>query len=333
MRGWFFALTLGTIATVVAGAEARAGEHLEPRRPVATYSIVARDEASGELGVAVQSHWFQVGTVVAWAEAGVGAVATQSFVETSYGPRGLALLRGGHDASSTLTKLLAEDGGRDTRQVALVDREGRVAAWTGARCIAEAGHVEGKGYSIQANLMEKSTVWGAMARAFEASAGRPLADRLLLALEAAEAEGGDVRGRQSAALVVVRAATSGDPSRDRLVDLRVDDHPQPVMELRRLYGLHRAYAEMNDGDAALAAGRIDDARHHYEAAVGLAPGIVELPFWQAVTLAEAGDIGSAIPILRRVIAREARWRDVLRRLPAAGLLAPERLAAIESALP
>ncbi len=295
-----------------------------------TYSIVARDPKTGDFGVAVQSHWFQVGPTVPWAEAGVGAVATQSFVKVDYGPRGLALMRGGASAEEALQKLLAEDPQRDVRQVAMVDRQGRVATWTGPRCIAAAGHKQGAGYSVQANLMDKATVWEAMARAYEAAPG-DLAERLMAALDAAEAEGGDVRGRQSAALVVVRAAAPAEPWQGRLVDLRVDDHPAPLVELRRLLTLHRAYEAMNQGDDALAAGKNDEALAHYTRASALAPEIAELPFWQAVTLFTSGQEDRALAIFRDVFAREDRWARLVPRLPAAGLL-PDDAKKIEKIL-
>ncbi len=284
-----------------------------------TYSIVARDPATGDFGVAVQSHWFQVGPTVPWAEAGVGAVATQSFVKVDYGPRGLQLMKGGKSAQEALGLLLAEDPQKDVRQVAMVDREGRAAVWTGPKCIAAAGHQTGAGFSVQANLMDRPTVWPAMARAFEAAKG-DLAERMLAALEAAETEGGDIRGRQSAALVVVRGKPTGEPWRDKLVDLRVDDHPAPLTELRRLLDLHRAYEEMNQGDEAVAKNDIPASVRHYTRASELAPGIVELPFWQAVTLFVAGQEEKALAIFRDVFAREERWVRLVPRLPASGLL-------------
>ncbi len=301
------------------------------RDPLAhTYSIVARDPATGQLGVAVQSHWFQVGPIVPWAAAGVGAVATQSFVKVDYGPRGLELMAAGHSARTALDRLLAEDAQRDVRQVAMVDGEGRVAVWTGPSCIADAGHRTGEGYSVQANLMASDRVWPAMARAFESARG-DLAERMLAALEAAEAEGGDIRGRQSAALLVVRAETTGQPWRDRLVDLRVDDHERPLEELRRLLGIHRAYEEMNRGDDAVTEGKLDAAIAHYGRAAELAPQIAEIPFWQAVTLFSGGHEEAALPIFGQVFAREARWIELVRRLPASGLL-PDDPAKLERIL-
>jgi uncharacterized Ntn-hydrolase superfamily protein len=303
-----------SLAAVLSALPAFAGDPLAH-----TYSIVARDPATGDFGVAVQSHWFQVGPTVPWAEAGVGAVATQSFVKIDYGPRGLQLMKEGKSAQEALDFLLAQDPQKDVRQVAMIDGKAGVAAWTGPKCIAAAGHQTGAGYSVQANLMDKATVWPAMARAFEAAKG-DLAERMLAALDAAEAEGGDIRGRQSAALLVVRGKSSGEPWRDKLVDLRVDDHPDPLGELRRLLTLHRAYEEMNQGDEAVATNDFAGALRHYTRASELAPGIVELPFWQAVTLFVAGQEEKALAIFRDVFAREERWVRLIPRLPASGLL-------------
>lgn len=299
-----------------------------------TFSIVARDPATGDFGVAVQSHWFQVGPTVPWAEAGVGAVATQSFVKVDYGPRGLQLMKEGKTAREALDLLLAQDPQKDVRQVAMVDREGRVAAWTGPKCIAAAGHQTGAGFSVQANLMDKPTVWPAMARAFEAAKG-DLADRLLAALDAAQGEGGDIRGRQSAALIVVRGKASGEPWRDSLVNLRVDDHPEPLTELRRLLNLHRAYEEMNQGDDAVATNDVPAAVRHYTRASELAPEIAELPFWQAVTLFTVGQEEKALAIFKDVFAREERWVRLVPRLPASGLLPddPKKIERILSVAP
>lgn len=302
-------------------------------RPVHTYSIVARDPATGEFGVAVQSHWFQVGAIVSWAEPGVGAVATQSFVEPAYGPRGLELMRQGKSAGEALDILLAEDPQRDVRQVAFVDAQGKVAAWTGPNCIAAAGHRIGEGYSVQANLMDQDTVWPAMARAYESAKGS-LAERLLIALEAAEAEGGDIRGKQSAAILVVGGKAGVEPWKERLVDLRIADHPEPLVELRRLLRLHQAYEAMNGGDEAMARGDAEAASQLYSQGVATAPEIVELPFWQAVTLYTSGREAEAVPIFRRVFAVEERWRTLLPRLVPAGIIPDQEtveriLAAVE----
>ncbi len=301
---------------------------------VHTYSIVARDPATGQFGVAVQSHWFQVGPIVPWAQAGVGAVATQSFVKVEYGPRGLELMSGGKSAREALDHLVGQDAQKDVRQVAMVDSKGRAAAWTGAKCIAAAGHHEGEGYSVQANLMDKQTVWPAMSRAYEKAEG-DFADRLLAALEAAQQEGGDIRGKQSAALIIVRAESTGKPWEDRLVDLRIDDHADPLAEMRRLLNLHRAYEDMNAGDEAMAEDKIDEAVAFYSRAAKRAPDVVEMPFWQAVTLFLAGREDDALPIFRDVFAREERWLRLVPRLPASGLLPddPEKLKKILAVAP
>ena len=297
---------------------------------VSTYSIVARDPATGQLGVAVQSHWFQVGPIVPWARSGVGAVATQSFVKVDYGPEGLDLMAAGKTPRQALDALLEADPNRDGRQVAMIDAQGRVATWTGPSCIQAAGHHAGEGYSVQANLMDRDTVWPAMAKAYEEAEG-DLAERLLVALEAAEAEGGDIRGRQSAAILVVRGESTGKPWLDKVVDLRIDDHPDPLAELRRLLRLHRAYEAMNAGDEAFASGEVEEAVKHYTRGAELAPEVAELPFWQAVTLFMAGREDEALPLFREVFAREKRWLRLVPRLPASGLL-PDDPAAIERIL-
>jgi uncharacterized Ntn-hydrolase superfamily protein len=286
-----------------------------------TFSIVARDPATGEIGVAVQSHWFSVGSIVTWAEAGVGAVATQSFVDPSYGYKGLELMRTGVAAPDALKRLLAMDAQREVRQVAMIDAQGRVDAFSGKLDIQDAGHRVGVQYSVQANMMANARVWPAMAAAFEQSRG-DLAERMLAALEAAQAAGGDIRGKQSAALLIVRAKSSGRPwvGADRVFDLRVDDHPEPIVELRRLVRLQRAYAHANRGDELAAEKKIEEALREYTAAGELVPEILELPFWQAVTLVVVGREAEAMPIFRRVFAKEPYWADLVPRLPAAGQL-------------
>jgi uncharacterized Ntn-hydrolase superfamily protein len=283
-----------------------------------TYSIVARDDRSGELGVAVQSHFFGVGSLVSWAEAGVGAVATQSVADPSYGSRGLELMRGGASAPEALHRLLAEDRQERVRQVAFIDRHGRVAAHTGSRCIREAGHRVADGVSAQANIMERATVPDAMVAAFRA-AGGDLADRLVEALEAAEREGGDLRGRQSTALLVVAPRANGRPTEDRLFDLRVDDHPDPVAELRRLLALSRAYERVDLADELAAAGDVEAALAEYTAAHAEQPDNPELAFWHGVALAANGREDEARTLLERAYAHGDGWRELLRRLPEAGL--------------
>ncbi len=294
-----------------------------------TYSIVALDPESGEMGGAVQSHWFSVGSVVLWAEAGVGVVATQSLVNESFGPRGLALMKAGKTPQEALDELLASDEGRDYRQVALIDTKGNVATWTGPKCIPEAGHANGKNYSVQANLMLKNTVWPAMEKAFLAARG-PLAERMVAALEAAQAEGGDIRGKQSAALVVVRQKATGKPWEDRLIDLRVEDHPEPVKELKRLLKLQRAYEHMNAGDLAIEKGDVDGALREYGAAEAMFPDNLEMKYWHAVSLVNVGRVAEALPIFQTIFQQDPNWKTLTPRLVPIGLLkaSPQQLKQI-----
>ncbi len=309
--------------TLVGPCFARGPAAGRPTRPVHTYSIVARDEATGELGVAVQSHWFAIGPLVPWAEAGVGAVATQSFVDPSYGPLGLALMKAGRSAPDALKGLLAADENRDVRQVAFIDTRGRVEAHTGVKCIPRAGHHVGKGYSVQANLMLDDAVWPAMSRAFEATRG-DLADRMLAALEAAQAAGGDIRGKQSAALVVVSGKPSGKPSQDRLFDLRVDDHPEPVAELRRLTRLQRAYNLMNEGDLAVERKDHEGALRAYSGAEALVPDNAEMAYWHAVALVNMKRVDESLPLFRKVFEADPNWRTLTPRLVGVGLLPDDK---------
>jgi len=299
-------------------------------RPVHTYSIVARDSVTGEMGVAVQSHWFSVGSVVSWAEAGVGAVATQSFAEVSYGPLGLELMRAGKTAPQALAALLATDPQAAVRQVAMVDVKGNVAVHTGGKCIAAAGHHRGAQYSVQANLMEKDTVWGAMSRAFETTQG-DLTDRMLAALDAAQAEGGDIRGKQSAAILIVPAESKGRPWAERTIDLRVEDHAEPLAELRRLVGVHRAYQRMNEGDEKLAHQDVAGAMEAYGAAAKLLPNNPEIKYWAAVTMMTSGREAEAAAYFKDVFRRDKNWVEVTKRLPASGLL-PDDPALMEKIL-
>jgi uncharacterized Ntn-hydrolase superfamily protein len=285
-----------------------------------TYSIVARDAETGEMGVAVQSHWFSVGVLCPWAEAGVGAIATQSFVNVSLGPRGLDMLRNGWTAQEALDALIADDEGRDVRQLAIVDAQGNVAVHTGAKCIAATGHVTGDQFSAQANMMLNDSVWPAMAAVFEASSG-PLAERLVAALEGAQAAGGDVRGKQSAALLVVRAAPTGQSWEGRTVDLRVDDHPEPVTEIARLLRVHRAYEHMNRGDLALERGDVTGALEAYRTAEAVCPDNLEMQYWHAVALANVGRTAEALPIFASVFSQDPNWRTLTKHLPAVGVLA------------
>ncbi len=286
---------------------------------VHTYSIVARDSVTGEMGVAVQSHWFSVGSLVAWGEAGVGVVATQSFINPSFGPRGLALLKQGLSPEQVVKYLTESDDGRDVRQLAILDSKGRVAAYTGKNCIPEAGHITGKNFSVQANLMLKNTVWKAMADAFE-NTKAPLAERMIAALEAAQNEGGDIRGKQSAAILVVKGKSTGKVWEDRLIDLRVEDNPEPVKELKRLLKIHRAYEHMNNGDHAVETGNMELAMKEYSKAEEMFPGNEEMKFWHAVTLVNINKIDEALPLFKQVFAKNKNWKTLLPRLTKTGLL-------------
>lgn len=321
LRGTASAAQLACALISLAAGAAPPARHVAAvfGRPVHTYSIVARDPASGELGVAVQSHWFSVGSMVPWAESGVGAVATQSFVDPSYGKLGLDLMRVGRSAPDALAGLLAADPGRDVRQVAMIDAHGRVAAHTGAKDIAAAGHYVGKDYSVQANLMLNDRVWPAMSKAFEQSKG-DLAERMLAALDAAQAVGGDIRGRQSAALVVVSGKPSGRSWEDRVFDLRVEDHPEPLKEIRRLVKLQRAYNHMNAGDLAVEHKDAERGLREYAAAEALVPESAEMVFWHAVALVNMNRVEESLPLFRRVFAMDPNWRTLTPRLPKAGLL-------------
>ena len=288
-----------------------------PRRPIHTFSIVARDPVSGDLGVAVQSHWFNVGSVVISAEPGVGAVATQSIPDPAYGPLGLQLMKAGKSAPEALKALVSVDPEASVRQVGMVDSKGRAASHTGAMDIPEAGGIVGEGFAVQANMMAKNTVWPAMAKAYGDALKDPkldLADRLLVALRAAQAEGGDFRGMQSAAILIVKGTPSGQPWNDKLFDLRVEDNADPIAELARLIQLQRAYSLMNAGDAFVSKNQWKEALEAYSAAAKLAPQIVELPYWHAVALVNGGRVQEALPIFKEVFRREPKWRSAARRL-------------------
>ena len=291
--------------------------------PVHTYSIVAYDEETGELGVAVQSHWFSVGFLVPWAKAGVGAVATQSFVKVDYGPEGLKLMEEGMSAEDALKKLISEDENEAVRQVAMIDIKGNVATHTGAKCIYAAGHRIGKNYSVQANLMENESVWDAMSNAFE-NTGGDLADRMMAALDAAEGEGGDIRGKQSAAMLIVTGEPTGVPWKDVVMDIRVDDHPQPLIQLKRLIRVNRAYQHANKGDHYLELDEIEKALAEYEMAAHYYPENPELPFWSAITLVSNGQLDQALPIFRDVFNRAPQLRKLTPRLVDSGLLPDDK---------
>lgn len=312
------ALSLSLLSATTGAAAAAVPMHA-PASPLAhTYSIVARDPVTGDMGVAVQSHYFSVGPVVPWAEAGVGAVATQSLVLVDYGPNGLALMKQGLTAREALDSLLKADPTNDGRQVAMVDAQGHIAAYTGKNCIPDAGDVQGEQFSCQANLMANPTIWPAMKAAYEKATG-DLAERMLAALDAAEKAGGDIRGRQSAAMVVVKAKASGKPWNDYLVNLRVEDHEEPLKELRRLLKLRRAYNLEDAGDNFTVAKQPAEAARAYAEAMKLAPDVVELQFWAAVTMYTNGQEPEALKLFRQVFSRESQWVELVPRLARVGL--------------
>ena len=286
---------------------------------VATYSIVAQDPETGEMGVAVQSHWFSVGSIVSWGEAGVGVVATQSFVNPAFGPDGLELLKSGMTADQVVDKLIADDDGRDVRQLAVLDVNGNVKSYTGKNCIPGAGNIVGENYSVQANLMLNDKVPDAMSKAFEESTGT-LAERLMAALFAAQEVGGDIRGKQSAAILIVSGESTGKVWKDRLIDLRVEDSPYPIAELDRLLKVHRAYDHMNAGDLAVEHGDMKLAMEEYSAAEAMFPENEEMKFWHAVTLATNGNLEASLPLFKDVFQKNENWEILTPRLMPIGLL-------------
>jgi uncharacterized Ntn-hydrolase superfamily protein len=281
---------------------------------VHTYSIVARDPDTGQLGVAVQSHYFAAGSVVTWAEAGVGAVASQASSDPAYGKLGLDLMRARKSAPDTLAGLVASDSMQAVRQVAMVDALGRVAAHTGSMTIPEAGHIVGDGFSVQANMMLKNTVWPAMAEAYRGTKGE-LVDRFLAALDAAEAEGGDIRGRQSAAILIVEAKSTGRPWVDTIFDLRVDDAPEPLAEIRRLVAVRRAYIHMRLGNEAAQRADLEATEREFTAAERLIGDNPEMRYWHAIALLQLGKIDDGLAILREVGRRDCNWIELTLRLP------------------
>jgi uncharacterized Ntn-hydrolase superfamily protein len=300
------------------------------RCPITTYSIVARDPDSGQMGVAVQSHYFSVGSLAPSARPGVGAVVIQSFPKLSYGPVVLEFMHGGRHPVKALEMLLGADIQADYRQIAMIDNQGRVAAHTGACCIAEAGHRIGEQYSCQANMMQNDRVWEAMGAAYEASTAG-LADRMLAALETAEQAGGDIRGAQSAALIVVGGQDTGNPVEDRIFDLRVEDHPEPLKELRRLLWLNRAYYHNSRGEDYLARKRYKEALVEFDMAESLAPEAQELMFWRAVAMLDAELTEPAKELFSRLFELNPAWAELFKRLPKSQLV-PDDPALIQSIL-
>lgn len=285
-----------------------------------TFSVVARDTATGEMAVAVQSHWFSVGTSVPWAKSGVGVVATQSFVNPAYGPNGLELMEQGKTASEALGILVAQDEGKDFRQVAFLDVNGNAAAFTGDKCVKYASDLSGENFSVQANMMLTADVVPAMEKAFRENKELPLAERLIEVLKAAQAAGGDIRGRQSAALIVVGAEKAENPWEDKMINLRVDDSENPLVELERLLKVARAYEFMNRGDLAVEKNDMQDALKQYGNAMKLFPENLEMKYWTAVALANSGRMDEALPMFGEIFSKDENWKEMTRRLPASGLL-------------
>ena len=285
-----------------------------------TFSIVAKDTATGEMAVGVQSHWFSVGTSVPWAKSGVGVVATQSFVNPAYGPNGLKLMQEGKTASEALGILVAQDEGKDFRQVAFLDVNGNAAAYTGDKCVKYASDITDENFSVQANMMLNDKVVPAMEQAFRKNKELPLAERVMEVLKAAQAAGGDIRGRQSAALIVVGPEKAENPWEDKKIDLRVDDSKEPLVELERLLKVARAYEFMNRGDLAVEKNDMKDALKQYGDAMNLFPENLEMKYWTAVALANSGQTEKALPMFKEIFSKDDNWREMTRRLPASGLL-------------
>jgi uncharacterized Ntn-hydrolase superfamily protein len=295
-------------------------QSIQPSDLAHTFSIVARDERTGEMAVAVQSHWFSVGSVVSWGEGGVGVVATQSFVNKSFGLRGLELLKQGKSPQEALDKLLSDDTGKEFRQVAILDTKGRVATHTGKNCLESAGHLNGQNFSVQANMMLNDKVVPAMDKAWKDNSAMPLAERMMEVLKAAQLAGGDIRGKQSAALLVVSPENTGKPWDDRLIDLRVEDSPAPIAELARLLKVSRAYEHMNKGDLYVEKNEMAKAMDEYNQAMKMFPKNLEMQYWTAITLANGKDVPKASAMLQKIYAQDKNWRELTKRLPKAGLL-------------
>jgi uncharacterized Ntn-hydrolase superfamily protein len=275
-----------------------------------TYSVIAFDRESGAFGVATQSHWFNVGVSVPWARRGVGAVATQALTNSSYGWQGLDIMAAGVDAVTALGVMVAKDEAPERRQAGLVDAEGVVAVHTGSECVAAAGHHIGDGWAVLGNLLADEGVIEAMAKAFETATGT-LAERMVQTLEAAEAAGGDVRGRQSAAIKIAPGPSEGPDEPG--VEILIPDHPTPIKELRRLVEVDRSYRALRRGNAAVAAGHKAEAMVQYREAERLRHG-PEVDFWRALGLARLGREDEALDVMSAVFEEAPRFRELLVRL-------------------
>ena len=285
-----------------------------------TYSIIAIDEKTGEMAVGVQSHWFSVGTIVSWVKSGVGVVATQSFVNPAYGPEGIKLMESGVSAENALNQLVSEDDSREYRQVAMLDVNGSIKAFTGEKCIISAGQYIGKNFSVQANMMLNDKVVPSMKKAFEENFKLPLAERIIKVFEAAEKSGGDIRGKQSAVILVVGSKKVKNEWEDKKIDLRVDDSENPIKEIKRLLKVSRAYEHMNKGDVAIEKGDMQKALSEYASAEKLFPQNLEMKFWKAVALLNNSRVSQAREIFKYVINKNKNWEKLLLRLPASNLV-------------
>lgn len=289
-------------------------QEITPSQFAHTYSIVARDEQTGEIGVAVQTHWFNVGMRVSWAEAGVGAIATQSFTNASFGARGLELLKQAKTPQQVVDELIASDEGRDFRQLGVIDKNGNAAAYTGKKCIQPAGHIVGENFSVQANLMLNDKVWPAMAEAFKNTKGS-LSERMMAALEAGQNAGGDIRGKQSAAMIIVKGESSGKKWEDEILHLRIADHSDPIKEMRRLLNVQNAYAHMNNGDEAIEKNDFESAKKEYSAAMEIYPENLEIKYWYAVALANAGKVEESLELFKDVLQKMKIGEHLLKGFP------------------
>lgn len=285
-----------------------------------TFSVVAIDTVTGEMAVGVQSHWFSVGSIVSWAKSGVGVVATQSFVNPALGTDGLKLMEQGKTAKEALETLIKADQGRDYRQVAMLDKNGNIFTYTGNKCVDAANHIIGKNFSVQANMMLNNDVVPAMAKAFEENINLPLAERVVKTMLAAQMAGGDIRGKQSAVLLVVSTKPVDNEWKDKKINLRVDDNPDPLTELERLLKVHRAYEHMNNGDLAIENNDMELALKEYGAAEEMFPNNLEMKYWKAIALANNGNLNAAIPIFKIVFSKDQNWKELTKRLPKSGLL-------------
>jgi uncharacterized Ntn-hydrolase superfamily protein len=284
-----------------------------------TFSIVAFDPITKDLGVAVQSRYFSVGSVVPWAESGVGAIATQSFVNVSYGPRGLELLKEGLNVEDVIGRLTRDDEGKEFRQLGIIDSKGNASAFTGWRCLEWAGSIVGKNYTAQGNILAGEDVVKGMSQKFESTKGE-LADKLVAALEGGQEGGGDARGRQSAALLVVRKNVGRAGYGDRYIDLRVEDHPEPIAELKRLLVMHRVYRLIDDGEEKMATGDPEGGLSMIKEAVSLGPSIDDAHIDLGVIYLKLGKRDEALKAFGQALKLNPRMKTMIKQLPGAGLM-------------